>query len=198
MSVAADPQSMSVEEFLDIAEDGISRELIRGQIRERGMTIHNRFHARATTKLARFLDEWLETLPEPRGEILTGEAGFHLRGTRDSLVGSDLAFVSATLMAATEAGKLIDDGPPIMAVEILSPSDTHRDIVEKIMLYLEAGVIVWVVDPDLRSVSVHKPGPISRTFYADDELTTEPELPGFRIQVSRIFGIVAGDIDSAR
>jgi Uma2 family endonuclease len=188
MSVAADPQSMSVEEFLEIPEDGISRELIRGQIRERGMTIHNRFHAKATTKLARFLDEWLENLPEPRGEILTGEAGFRLRGTKDSLVGADLAFVSATLMAATESGKLIYDGPPIMAVEILSPSDTHRDIVEKVTVYLEAGVIVWLVDPDFRSVTVHKPGAISRTFFATDELTTEPELPGFSVLVAKLFG----------
>jgi Uma2 family endonuclease len=188
MSIATDPQFMTVEEFLEISDDGISRELIHGEVRERGMTIHNRFHARATTKLARFLDEWLDGQPEPRGEILTGEAGFRLRGTKDSLVGSDLAYVSATLMGETEAGKLIYDGPPIMAVEILSPSDTHRDVVEKVALYLEAGVIVWEVDPDFRRVSVHRPGQLSITFYMNHELTTEPELPGFRVLVASLFG----------
>ena len=188
MSIAVDPRSMTVEEFLEIPEDGISRELIRGQVRERGMTIHNRYHAKATTKLARYLGNWLDDRPEPRGEILTGEAEFRLRGTRDSLVGIDLAFVSAKLMAETEAGKLIYDGPPILAVEILSPSDTHQDVVEKVAVYLEAGVIVWEVDPDSRRVCVHRTGQGSKTFHSNDELVTEPELPGFRVLVSKLFG----------
>jgi Uma2 family endonuclease len=191
MSTALSPPEkklMTAEEFLAIPEDGTSRELIRGRLRERGMTIHNRFHGKVTTKIARFLDDWLDGLPEPRGEILTGEAGFRLRGTKDSLVGIDLAFVSAALIAETASDKLIYDGPPILAVEILSPSDTHQDIVEKVSVYLEAGVIVWEVDPDFRRVSVHRPGRRSETFHVDDELTTEPELPGFRIPVARIFG----------
>ncbi len=188
MSIAIEPRLMTVEEFLELPEDGISRELIRGQIRERGMTIHNRYHAKVTTKMARFLDEWLDGQPEPRGEILTGEAGFRLRGTRDSLVGADLAFVSAALMAETEDGKLIYDGPPVLAVEILSPSDTNKDVVEKVAVYAAAGVIVWEVNPDFRRVSVHRPGQASKTYCGDDELTMEPELPGFRVPVSKFFG----------
>jgi Uma2 family endonuclease len=187
MSVAVDPRLMTVEEFLEIPDDGISRELIRGQVRKRGMTVHNRYHATATAKFAQFLGEWLDLQPEPRGEILAGEAGFRLRGIRDSLVGADLAFVSAELMAETEAAKLIYDGPPILAVEILSPSDTHQDVVEKVALYLEAGVIVWEVDPDFRRVCVHRPGQGSQTFHAHHELVTEPELPEFRLLVSRLF-----------
>jgi Uma2 family endonuclease len=151
------------------------------------MSVHNRYHAKVTTKLARFLDTWLDDQPEPRGEILTGEAGFRLRGTKDSLVGIDLAFVSARLMAETADGKLIYDGPPILAVEILSPSDTQRDVLEKVAIYREAGVIVWEVAPGFRRVSVHRPGQASRTFDLDDELTTEPELPGFRVAVADLF-----------
>ncbi len=188
VAVASDPKIMTVEEFLAIPEDGISRELIRGQLRERGVTIHNRFHARVTTRTARLLDDWLEGQPEPRGEILTGEAGFRLRGTRDSLVGIDLAYVSAALIAETDATKLIYDGPPILAVEILSPSDTHQSIVEKVAVSMAAGVIVWEVDPDFRRVGVHRPGRGPQTYGADAELTTEPELPGFRVPVSRLFG----------
>lgn len=188
VAVASDPKIMTVEEFLAIPEDGISRELIRGQLRERGVTIHNRFHARVTTRIARLLDDWLEGQPEPRGEILTGEAGFRLRGTRDSLVGIDLAYVSAALIAETDATKLIYDGPPILAVEILSPSDTHQSIVEKVAVSVAAGVIVWEVDPDFRRVGVHRPGRGPQTYGADAELTTEPELPGFRVPVSRLFG----------
>ena len=72
-----------LEEFLEIPEDGISRELIRGELRERGMTIRNRFHCKISTNLAKSLGNWLDGRPEPRGEILTGDAGFRLKGTRD-------------------------------------------------------------------------------------------------------------------
>ena len=46
------------------------------------------------------------------------------------------------------------DGPPVLAVEILSPKDKHEEVVEKINAYLESGVaLVWIVDPDLRTVT---------------------------------------------
>jgi Uma2 family endonuclease len=79
------------------------------------------------------------------------------------------------------------DGAPILAVEILSPSDKHEDIVEKVGLYLEVGTMVWVVDPDFRTVSVHGPGQLPETLNAKQELSGEPELPGFCVAVERIF-----------
>jgi len=190
MSIATSPaaKTMTVEEFLAIPEDGISRELIRGQLKERGMTTRNRFHCTVQSRVTTSLQNWVDQQPEPRGEILCGEAGFRLRGTKDSLVGIDVAYVSAELMANTDATQSIYDGPPILAVEILSPSDTHQDIVEKVALYHAVGVVVWEVDPDFRRVAVHRPGQASKTFGRDDELTTEPELPGFRVLVSKFFG----------
>ncbi|MBX6312792.1 MAG: Uma2 family endonuclease [Isosphaeraceae bacterium] len=86
---------------------------------------------------------WLDTQPEPRGEVLSGEAGFRLRGTKDSPVGIDVAYASSPeLVTATGAEERIYDGPPVLAVEILSPSDTQEEVVEKVDLYLEAGVVV--------------------------------------------------------
>jgi Uma2 family endonuclease len=178
---------MTVEEFLAIPEDGISRELIRGELRERGMTTRNRFHGNVQSLVCTALQNWLDGRPEPRGEILSGETGFRLRGTKDSLVGIDVAYVSAELVAETDASEMIYNGPPILAVEILSPWDRHKDVVEKVALYHEAGVIVWEVDPDFRRVAVHRPGQPSKMFSGDDELTTEPELPGFRVRVSQLF-----------
>ena len=190
MSTVAEPgpRLMTVEEFLELPEDGISRELIRGELRERGMTIRNRFHCRVSTNVAKVMANWLDAQAEPRGEILTGDAGFRLKGTRDSLVGVDVAYVSAELIAATPPRQSIYDGAPVLAVEILSPSDKHEDIVEKVDLYLEAGVVVWEVNPDFCRVSVHRPGVASETFDLGDELTTEPQLPGFRVPVAALFG----------
>jgi Uma2 family endonuclease len=188
LAPAQPPVAMSVEEFLALPDDGISRELIRGQLRERGMTVHNRFHSKIEATVARLLGNWLEQQPEPRGEILSGEAGFRLRARRDSLVGIDVAYASAQLVAGTPEGILIFDGPPVLAVEILSPSDRHEDVVEKVEVYKEAGVTVWEVDPDFRTVRVHRAGRDPEMFSNQQELVTEPELPGFRVPVAKIFG----------
>ena len=54
----------------------------------------------------------------------------------------------------------------------------------------EAGVpIVWIVNPDLRTVLVIRPGQKPTLFAEGDKLPGDPELPGLRISVSDIFPI---------
>jgi Uma2 family endonuclease len=189
---------MSVEEFLALPEDRVHRELIRGKVREernilplddrgRPMTIRNRLHSRIEARICYFLVDWLEKQPPPRGDVVCGEAGFRLRGTDESLVGIDAAVVSAELVAATKPTQKIFDGPPLLAVEILSPNDTHEDIVEMVSVYLEVGSVVWIVDPYFETVTVHQHGRDSETFHARQELSGEPYLPGFRVSVARLF-----------
>ncbi len=48
------------------------------------------------------------------------------------------------------------NGTPDLLVEVLSPSTTSRDRVEKLDLYAEAGVAeYWIVDPQTRVVEFH-------------------------------------------
>ena len=54
-------------------------------------------------------------------------------------------------------------------------------------MYLEVGTVVWVVDPDFRTVSVHRPGRFVEGFNETQELSGEPELPGFRVRVADLF-----------
>ena len=98
------------------------------------------------------------------------------------MVGIDVGYTSAFLAGET-AGTSFFDGPPIPAVEILSPSDTHGDLVEKIREYLDAGTVVWEVDPDQRRISVHRPGQVAETYHEGQELVGDPYVPGFRVAV---------------
>ncbi len=48
---------------------------------------------------------------------------------------------------------------PLVAVEILSPSQSHQEVVEKAELYLRHGVkTCWIVSPPLRTVTLLLPG----------------------------------------
>jgi Uma2 family endonuclease len=119
---------------------------------------------------------------------LSGEAGFVLRRNPDSTVGIDVAYVSAELAVATPERARFVEGVPILAVEILSPSDKQEEILEKVGLYLEVGIaLVWIVEPYFQTVTVHRPNSKPEMFNTDDELVGDPHLKGFRVRVADFF-----------
>ena len=184
----APPKLMTAEEFIALPDDGVERMLIRGVLWEKPMTRRNRKHSRANSRVAYFLEDWVDTQPEPRGEVVSGEAGFNLTHGPDSGVGIDVAYVSAELSAATPEATVYFDGPPILAVEILSPSDRQDEIDAKVELYLESGVrMVWVMNPRFRTVLVHRPDAEPELFAASRELVVDDVLPGFRVRVADLF-----------
>ncbi len=179
---------MTAEEFLALPDDGTDRWLIAGELRERPMTVRNRFHSRVTIRVGKFLDNWLDEQPEPRGQIVGGEAGLILTHEPVTIVGIDIAYISAEVMVRQTEDSTLIDGVPTLAVEILSPSDTIEDINEKIDGYLAAKVaLIWIIDPYRRTVTVHKPDSEPELFNVRDELSADPHLPGFRIPVARFF-----------
>ena len=78
--------------------------------------------------------------------------------------------MSHELIARTSKKESMYDGPPILAVEILSPSDKREDTVDTVAVYLEVGTVVWVIDPDFQTVTVCQPGQSPRTLNFDEEL----------------------------
>jgi len=187
---------MTTEEFLALPDDGVERWLIRGQLREQrsdsrsgnGMTVRNRDHSRIMIRIGKFLDNWLDGQPEPRGEVVGGEVGVRLRGTPESVVGIDVAYVDATVAARRSEETSLIDGTPVLAVEILSPSDTVESLDEKTDEYLDAGVrLVWRINPHDRTVTIYRKGRPTETVNDTQELAGFPELPGFRVAVAQLF-----------
>jgi Uma2 family endonuclease len=127
---------MTTEEMLALPENGVDRELIRGPLSEKPMTVRNRRHSRIEICIGTELENRRKSRPEPRGQVVGGEAGFRLSRDPDTTVGMEVAYVTAEV-AAIEPDAAYFEGPPVLAVEILSPSDTQEDIDEKVELYLE-------------------------------------------------------------
>jgi Uma2 family endonuclease len=179
---------MTAEEFLCLADDDeVERDLIRGELREWPMTRRNPMHGESESLIGHYLWAWIMSRPRPWGKVLSGESSFRLKGDPVTFVGIDVAYVSAEMAALHGRRRKFYEGPLVLAVEILSPSDQHERIVEKVETYLEAGVVVWVVDPDFRTVAVHRPGEPPVVYNETQELDGEPYLPGFRVAVARLF-----------
>jgi Uma2 family endonuclease len=179
---------MSTEELLALPEDGVERELIRGELREKPMTIRNRTHSRIEARVAQLLYNWLDAQPEPRGEVLCGEVGCRLRRSPDTTVGIDVVYIDAATAARRPAETTLVDGPPVLAVEILSPSDRQEEIDETVQEYLASGVrAIWIINPVFRTVTVFRPDAPPTMANVNGELTAEPHLPGFRAAVADLF-----------
>lgn len=180
---------LTTDDLLSLPEDGFDRWLLRGELRERPMTVRNRFHSRILVRVARFLDAWNDEQPEPRGEVLGGEAGVRLQRDPDSTVGIDVVYISPELAAQRDKSTTLINGVPVLAVEILSPSDTQQEIDEKVELYRASGVqAVWIINPSFETVVVLQPGQPPVSFNRHDTLSGEPYLPGFSVPVAKLLG----------
>ena len=78
-------------------------------------------------------------------------------------------------------------GAPDLAVEILSPDDRMTRIRRKVRFYLENGVrLVWLVDPEDRTVTVVTSLAGSTTLSEGEDLDGGDVLPGLRVRVREI------------
>ncbi len=153
------------------------------------MTRRGRRHTKAGAIFSHLLCKWLETQPEPHGEVLVGEAAFQLRQDPDTTVGIDVAYISAATAAANPDDAFVIDGVPVLAVEILSPSDKQEGVLEKVRDYLDAGVpLVWIAEPVFRTITVFQPGAEPVMFNARQRLCGGSHLPGFDVSVGALFG----------
>jgi Uma2 family endonuclease len=179
---------MTTEALLALPQNGVDRWLIRGQLRERPMTVRNRVHSRVLIRVGYLLESWLERQPRPHGSVLGGEAGVRLRRNPDTTVGIDVVYIPADVAARESEETTLVDGIPVLAVEILSPNDVIDDVNEKIDTYLDAGVaLVWAIDPHRRTVEIFRQGAEPELVNVRQELSGEPHLPGFSVPVAEIF-----------
>lgn len=98
----------------------------------------------------------------------------------------DIGFISKTRMPELEDAAYISIAPDL-AVEIVSPTDSSRQITIKIGNYLAAKTTVWVVYPKDEEVEIYAPNQAVVKLTKDDDLDGGTILPGFRLLLKTIF-----------
>jgi Uma2 family endonuclease len=189
MATDTTTQPMTTDEFLQLAdEEGVTRELIDGELVERPVMLTFPIQSVALSRIGTALNNWLDIQTETVGVVACGEVRCRLATDPDLIVGVDVVYYEGEESIRQAGEQSFFDGPPIIAVEVLSPSDTHENVVEKIRRYLSTGTKqVWIADPDLRTVTIHRANANATLCNANQELTAEPELPRFRVAVKDLF-----------
>ena len=140
-------------------------------------------HGRIVVGFASMLHQHVKT--RRLGDVMT-EVGFTLELDPDTVRAPDVAFVRRERTTRGQRGFF--KGGPDLAVEVLSPDDRPSEVGEKIDEYLTHGVIVvLVVDPDDKTVTVHRRLTPPTTLVEDDELDLDDVVTGFSCRVGEIF-----------
>ena len=112
----------------------------------------------------------------------------------------DVMVVNAELTGINRPADLVGRAflelPPLLVVEILSPSNTRRDVEEKLEEYRSIGVPeCWLVNFPARTVEVLR---LSRDevvvlgVYGMGDVLRSEVLPGFELPIADIFGPLLG------
>jgi Uma2 family endonuclease len=177
---------MTADELLLMPDDGFRYELVRGELKRMSPTGDE--HGRVTMELAYALYQHVKL--NNLGRIYAAEAGFKLESDPDTVRAPGIAFVN---MERIQAGGRIQGyrgGAPDLAVEVLSPGNTKREMTEKVKEYFAAGArLVWIVNPKLKTVTVFHSLTDIMTLTEKDTLDGGKVVPGFQIPVAEIFAV---------
>jgi Uma2 family endonuclease len=142
-------------------------ELLRGQVIE--VPRPSNPHGRVCINVGLQLEEYAKR----RGNeyLRSNDAGVILQRNPDTVRRPDVAlYEDAPDSSNSQTG--YGEIPPRLAVEVLSPSDNAGRVLSKITDYLTHGVrLVWLVDPEDRSVTVYRPDKSPYELEGDAELT---------------------------
>jgi Uma2 family endonuclease len=175
---------ITAEEFLHMPqpEDGTRQELVRGVIVT--MPPPGGLHGACCSKVDRRVGVFVET--NNLGTVVCNDAGFVSERDPDTVRGPDVSYWSRERLPQVPEGYI--EVPPDLAVEVVSPGDRYSRVQGKVHHHLTHGVrLLWVVDPQDRSVTVHRPQQPMAILGENDALTGEDVLPGFTCRVAELF-----------
>ena len=181
MSTVARP-TITADEFLQLP-DSDRFELVDGELVERDMGmlagwVSNRIAAR------------LDRYAEEHGGVAVGEGGWYrcFADDPERIRRPDASFICHDRLPGNRIPSSCCTIPPDVAVEVISPNDVYYDVEAKVEEYLDAGVpLVWLINPDNRSVRVFRAGKPVVQLRVHDELTGDDVLPGFSCSVAELF-----------
>ena len=184
MTILDAPTCITPEELLNIP-DNASMELVDGHILEKNVSIESsETEAVVTFRLQTFV------FSNPVAKVYPASLGYQcFPDDPDKVRKPDTTVVRNKRLEELErpnAGYM--PIPPDLAVEVVSPNDLVYDVAEKVKEYFEADFpLVWVMYPEDRTLIVHPNGGRPSILTAEDEITAEAALPGFRCKVADLF-----------
>lgn len=177
------PGTATVQDLLDVhRRTGRLYELVDGTLVEKGMSYRESMLAGAILAALRAF-----VIPRNLG-IVTSDSGM-MRLFAGLVRIPDVAYASwGRIPARRVPTEPVPDLAPNLAVEVLSESNTPKEMEKKSREYFDAGVeLVWIVDPVARTVEVYTSPRKPTVLHESDTLDGGVVLPGFSLSLRELF-----------
>jgi Uma2 family endonuclease len=183
--MSATTQPMTADELLKLPRGRFRYELVKGELIT--MSPAGSEHGAIVVNVTVLLAQHVKA--HQLGIVFGAETGFKIAENPDTVLAPDVAFISRERIPESGIPKKYWPGAPDLAVEVLSPGDSAREVDKKVGQWLAAGSrLVWTVDPTKKSVTAYRASAPSISIFSEtDELSGEDVVPGFRCPVSEIF-----------
>lgn len=157
-------------------------ELVDGVLVEKAMGARESFLA---THISFLLKVFLQN--NDLGAVLGADGMLRLRPRLVRI--PDVSFISWDQILGGEfPEEPIPDLYPDLAVEVLSPSNTPREIERKLSEYFAAGCrLAWIVDPKTRTADVYTSSDDCQHLRPTQSLDGGDVLPGFKLSLKELF-----------
>ena len=180
----ADTAILTADEFEAHPAANEHNELVRGRIRM--MTPASGLHGLVSGNVFRLLSNHVRQ--HRLGACFADSTGYTLPSLQNTVRAPDSSFVRADRLPPGAIGGGFLKLAPDLAVEVLSPSESASDLCEKLEDYLKAGtLLVWVIDPAKRIVSVFAAHAPALWLRVGDKLLGGEVVPGFACGVAELF-----------
>ena len=180
------PQLLTADDLLRLYSEGVRGELILGVLCETMPS--GGYHG----EIALALGTEVRTFVRPRrlGRVAGTDTGVRLSRSPDTVREPDLAYFSAQTLPLDERPSGYYEVIPDLVAEIVSPNDRPQEVHDKCHMWINAGVpMVLEIQPESRSIRVHRRDQPIVTLNEDDVLDGGDVLPGFSCSVSELFDI---------
>ncbi len=125
---------------------------------------------------------FFQTTAFQRGDVLMAKTDSYVDEFRKRI--PDLTYFSMNQLQAIREGNRVGT---VFAIEILSSTETHGDVLERLQDYFDGGAqLVWYIAPKRQKIYVYTSPDESKAYKGSEMISAAPIVPDFQFVVGEL------------
>jgi Uma2 family endonuclease len=169
------------EDILNLPHDEYSYEVVDGELvmSPKNNPQHGIICVRISARL------WHHVDARGLGEVFDSNTGYWM--VNRNLRAPDVSFMTKARLPR-QTPKAFFEGAPDLVVEVLSPTNTRRELDRRLRDFFESGTrLAWIIDPEEKYAEVCRSSTERKIVGPGGTLEGEDVVPGFKLALADLF-----------